>query len=55
MTLHAVLVLPLLAWWTAHSGRSEADSVRVVRLGVAAYVAAAVVTLVVSLVVFASH
>jgi hypothetical protein len=55
VTLHAVLVLPLLAWWAARTGRSEAASVRVVRLGVTSYVVVAAVTLVVSLVVFATH
>jgi hypothetical protein len=55
VTLHAVLVLPLLAWWLARTGRTEGDSVRVVRLGVASYVAVAAVTLVVSLVLVAIH
>jgi hypothetical protein len=55
VTLHAVLVLPLLAWWATRTGRSEADSVRVVRLGVASYVAVATVTLVVSVVLLAIH
>jgi hypothetical protein len=53
VTLHAVLVLPLLAWWAARSGRSEADSVRVVRLAVLGYVAVAAVALVVSVVLLA--
>jgi hypothetical protein len=55
VTLHAVLVLPVLAWWLARAGRSEADSVRVVRLGVAGYVTAAALTLIVSLVALAIH
>ncbi|MDX6243528.1 MAG: hypothetical protein QOE76_1251, partial [Frankiales bacterium] len=54
-TLHAVLVLPVLAWWLARAGRRDADSVRVERLGVAGYVTAAALTLIVSLVALAIH
>jgi hypothetical protein len=47
VTLHAVLVLPLLAWWTQRAGFDEVAGVRVVRRGVACYLAAAGVALVV--------
>lgn len=53
VTLHAVLVLPLLAWWLSRTGHSEAGSVRVVRLAVAGYVGVAAVTLVISVVLVA--
>lgn len=55
VTLHAVLVLPLLAWWLSRTGHSEADSVRVVRFGVVGYVGVAVVTLVISVILVAGR
>lgn len=51
VTLHAVLVLPALAWWLARSERSEHRRVALVRTAVAAYVAAALVVLVASIAV----
>jgi hypothetical protein len=50
VTLHAVLVLPLLAWWTNRAGYDQAGSVRLVRQGVGCYLAAAAVVLAVCLV-----
>ncbi|MDX6227775.1 MAG: hypothetical protein QOI76_1165 [Frankiales bacterium] len=49
VTLHAVLVLPALAWWMSRTGHDEGDSVRVVRRGVAAYFAVSLVTLAICL------
>lgn len=49
VTLHAVLVLPLLAWWLARSGRAEPQRVAIVRTAAGGYVAAALVTLIVSI------
>ena len=51
VTLHAVLVLPLLAWWLARTGRPELQRVAIVRSATGAYVAAALVTLLVSIAV----
>jgi hypothetical protein len=53
VTLHAVLVLPLLAWWLAHASRTprtEAQRTRVVATAAATYVVAAVGALAVSLI-----
>lgn len=49
VTLHAVLVLPLLAWLLARTRRSEDERSRLVGYGIAAYGVAAVAALVVSL------
>jgi hypothetical protein len=49
VTLHAVLVLPLLAWWLSRSDRSEARRTRIVAAATAAYVVLAAATLIVSL------
>jgi hypothetical protein len=49
VTLHAVLVLPLLAWWLARTPRPEADRVRIVKRATAAYVVAALATVLVAL------
>lgn len=51
VTLHAVLVLPLLAWWLARSGRTERQRILAVRAAAGAYVAAAAVALAVSIAV----
>lgn len=51
VTLHGVLVLPLLAWWLARTGRCERTRLVAVRTAIGAYVAAALVTLVVSIAV----
>jgi hypothetical protein len=51
VTLHAVLVLPALAWWLARSGRAEPRRVALVRTAVGAYVAAALAVLVASIAV----
>jgi hypothetical protein len=48
-TLHAVLVLPLLAWWLATTDRSEPRRTRIVAMSTAGYVVVAAATLVVSL------
>ena len=50
VTLHAVLVLPLLAWWLSRSDRSEARRIRVVAAATAGYITLATVTLMVSLI-----
>jgi hypothetical protein len=50
VTLHAVLVLPLLAWWLSRSDRSEARRTRIVAAAAIAYVAVTAVTLIVSLI-----
>ena len=50
VTLHAVLVLPLLAWWLARTPRTEAQRTRIVTAATAAYVVAAVAAFAVSLV-----
>jgi hypothetical protein len=50
VTLHAVLVLPLLAWWLARTPRTEPQRTRIVALAVAAYVTAALAALAISLV-----
>jgi hypothetical protein len=49
VTLHAILVLPILAWWLARTSRSESDRVRIVRAATAVYVITAVLILIVSL------
>ncbi len=49
VTLHAVLVLPLLAWWVLRTGRDDVAGLRIVRRGVAANLAAAAATLIVCL------
>jgi hypothetical protein len=49
ITLHAVLVLPLLALWLARTERTEAARTRIVAAGATAYVAVAAVTLVLNL------
>jgi hypothetical protein len=49
VTLHAVLVLPLLAWWVSRTTLSEARRTRVVTTASAAYVVTAIATLIVSL------
>jgi hypothetical protein len=43
VTLHAVLVLPLLAWWLARGERGEEDRTRIVAVATAVYVAVALV------------
>jgi hypothetical protein len=50
VTLHAVLVLPLLAWWLARTDRSEAERTRVVAAATITYITTATVTLIVSLI-----
>ena len=45
VTLHAVLVLPLLAWWLAQNDREELTRVRIVRAAMWIYIAAAGATL----------
>jgi hypothetical protein len=50
VTLHAVLVLPILAWWLARTSRTESERVHVVALAVGAYSAIASITLVICLV-----
>ena len=50
MSLHAVLVLPLLAWWLARTLRPEADRVRIVARASAVYVALTGATIVAALV-----
>lgn len=50
ITLHAVLVLPLLAWWLARSDRSEPRRTTIVATAAITYVAVAVVALIVSLI-----
>lgn len=49
ITLHAVLVLPLLAWWQARTDHDEVERTRIVSIAIAGYVFAAAVVLVVSL------
>jgi hypothetical protein len=51
VTLHAVLVLPLLAWWLARTRRSEPDRARIVALATAGYVVVAAAVLAASLVI----
>jgi hypothetical protein len=50
VTLHAVLVLPALAWLLARTDRREAGRVRIVAVAVLGYVLVAAGTLVVSLI-----
>jgi hypothetical protein len=50
LTLHAVLVLPALAWVLARTRLDEAGQLRVVTVGVGVYLLAAAVALVVNLV-----
>jgi hypothetical protein len=45
VTLHAVLVLPLLAWWLARTTRTEEQRTRIVAVATAAYVGVALVAL----------
>jgi hypothetical protein len=49
VTLHAILVLPALAWWLERRTPDEPRRLRVVRAAVGAYVAAALVVLAVNL------
>jgi hypothetical protein len=49
VTLHGVIVLPLLAWWLSRTERSEDDALRIVRLATIGYVFAAVIAFGVSL------
>jgi hypothetical protein len=49
LTLHAVLVLPALAWWLARTPRTEGQRTRIVALATGGYVMAALVALAVSL------
>ena len=49
VTLHAVLVLPALAWWLGRTSRTEERRTRIVCIAIAAYVAAALTVLVFSL------
>jgi hypothetical protein len=49
VTLHAVLVLPALAWWLARTDRSEVARIRIVATAALGYLVAAVIALVVSL------
>jgi hypothetical protein len=48
VTLQAVLVLPLLAWWLERTDRSEARRTRIVAAAVAAYVVVAGLVLVIT-------
>jgi hypothetical protein len=50
VTLHAVLVLPAIAWWLAHTERTEAERVRIVRLATWTYVIAAIASVLVAVV-----
>jgi hypothetical protein len=50
VTLHAVLVLPALAWWLARTSSTEERRTRIVALGIVAYVAAAAAVLLISVV-----
>jgi hypothetical protein len=50
ITLHAVLVLPLLAWWLARTHRTERRRQQIVAVGIAVYIGAAVIALVVCLI-----
>lgn len=50
VTLHAVLVLPALAWWLGRTSRAEERRTRIVWLGIAAYVVGAAAALVVALI-----
>ena len=50
VTLHAVLVLPAIAWWLARTERTEAERVRVVRIATWTYVAAAAASVLVAVV-----
>jgi hypothetical protein len=50
VTLHAVLVLPAIAWWLARTERTEAERVRIVRLATWTYVAAAAASVLVAVV-----
>ncbi|MCU1606160.1 MAG: hypothetical protein JWP46_2625 [Modestobacter sp.] len=47
ITLHAVLVLPALAWWLARTQRSQAQQRRTVTSAIGAYLFAAAIALVV--------
>lgn len=49
VTLHGVLVLPLLAWWLARTPRTEVQRTRIVARAIGVYVVAALVALAVSL------
>jgi hypothetical protein len=49
ISLHAVLVLPALAWWLAHTQRTEDQRYRIVRFATAAYLVTAAVALIVNL------
>jgi hypothetical protein len=50
VTLHAVLVLPLLAWWLSRTQRSEDQRTRIVAAGAVTYVAVAALTLALNLI-----
>jgi hypothetical protein len=49
VTLHGVVVLPLLAWWLSRTDRSDDEALRIVRMASIGYVFAAVAALLVSL------
>jgi hypothetical protein len=48
VTLHAVLVLPAIAWWLARTERTEAERVRIVRLAIWTYVIATIASVLVA-------
>lgn len=49
VALHAVLVLPLLAWWLARSDRTETRRRELVAIGTGGYVLASAIALIVCL------
>ena len=49
VTLHGVVVLPLLAWWLSRTDRNDDEALRIVRVASIGYVFAAAVALGVSL------
>jgi hypothetical protein len=49
VTLHAILVLPALAWWLARTDRTEDERVHIVAVATRTYVAAAAATVVIAL------
>ena len=50
VSLNAILVLPILAWWLSRTRRSEARRTQIIAAAVTSYVLVAVVTLIVSLI-----
>jgi hypothetical protein len=50
ITLHAVLVLPLLAWWLARTQHSERRREQIVAMGIAVYLGVAAIVLVICLI-----